>query len=86
VRAIFGISCLLLGVAMLLCQVEGSYQTEGAEPRAAVRWVRTAHGWERTDRWYLEVTERPTLHPLVVSAGQGLLSVLGLALFQRDDR
>jgi hypothetical protein len=86
VRAIFGISCLLLGAALLLCQEEGSGQKLIAQPQATVRWVRTVDGWERPGNWQLEAPKSPALHPLVVAAGQGLLSVFGLVLFQRDER
>jgi hypothetical protein len=84
-RAIFGISCLLLGAALWLCQVESTNQSSGAKLQVAVRWVRTVDGWEQPGHWYLEGAARPTLHPLVVTAGQALLSVLGLVLFQRDE-
>ncbi len=86
VRAIFGISCLLFGAALFACQVENSGELEGSKPRAAVKWVRTADGWERPDRWNLESVRRPTLHPLVVAAGMGLFSVLGLLVFEREER
>jgi hypothetical protein len=85
VRAIFGISCLLLGVALLACRMESS--ADVAEPYVASeeRWVRTAVGWERPDSWYLEPVGPRRLHPLVVAAGQGLVSVLGLVVFGRDE-
>jgi hypothetical protein len=83
-RAILGISCLLLGVAMLLCRVEGSGRSSATpNQRPVLQWVRTNDGWERPDSWYLDEIKRPTLHPAVVAAGQGLLSTLGLVLFQR---
>lgn len=86
-RAIFGISCLLLGAALLLCQGEGSDQLAAdALPQAAIHWVRTVDGWERPDSWNLVTAERPALHPVVVAAGQVLLSAFGLVLFQRDVR
>jgi hypothetical protein len=83
VRAIFGISCLLLGVAMLLCQVEGSGRSNASNQRPVLQWVRTVDGWERPESWHLDEIRRPALHPVVVAAGQGLLSVLGLVVFQR---
>jgi hypothetical protein len=86
-RAILGISLLLLGVAMLSCRVESSGELQGsAKPQAAVRWVRTVDGWERPDVWSLQGAGGPALHPLVLAAGQGLLSVLGLVVFQREGR
>lgn len=70
---------------MLSCQVESARDsTDMAQPKVVV-WVRTVDGWERPDSWNLEPVRRPALHPLVVAAGQGLLSVLALALFDRKD-
>jgi hypothetical protein len=86
VRAIFGISCILLGVLWLMCRVEGPIRAQIAKPQAASRWVRTVDGWERPDSWTLVTAPGPTLHPLVIAAGQGLVSVFGLLLFQRDER
>jgi hypothetical protein len=79
VRAIFGISCLLIGFAMLACRVESSAERGAvdAKPQAA-RWVRTSDGWERADSWRIEPVRRARLHPLVVAAGEGLFSVLAL--------
>jgi hypothetical protein len=85
VRAIFGISCLLLGLGMLSCRVEEKSATRVAKPQAA-RWVRTVDGWERRDSWHVEAVRPPGLHPLVVAAGQGLASLLALAAFQREER
>jgi hypothetical protein len=86
VRAIFGISFLLLVVAMLLCRVEGAGSSNAAtHPRTVLKWVRTTDGWERPDSWHLDEIKRPALHPAVVAAGQGLLSVLGLVVFHRKE-
>jgi hypothetical protein len=87
-RLIVGIACLLLGMGMLSCRLDGLTSSEAAErpttePHAA-EWVRTVDGWERVDSWYLGEVMPPRLHPLVVAAGQGLLSLLGLALCQRE--
>lgn len=96
VRAIFGISCILLGAAMLLCQVEGSGDDRNVAPiaprelgtqrQAFTNWVRTVDGWKRPDSWRSSAPSRPALHPLVVAAGQCLAATLGLAFFQRDER
>lgn len=92
-RLIFGIICLLFGMGMLSCQMEGPAQTEAHKPtsrRAAtssapnIAWVRTVDGWERADSWNVGEVVPPRLHPLVVAAGQGLLSLLGLVACQRD--
>ena len=39
-------------------------------------------GGSGPDSWYLEAVRGPRLHPLVVAAGQGLVSVLALVVFQ----
>ncbi len=74
---------LLLGLGNLSCQMEGS---TGERPvvAPAVQWVRTAHGWERPDRWERTELHVPRLHPFVVAAGQGLFSVFGLMLCASD--
>lgn len=84
VRAILGISGLLVGTALLLCRVEGFGQPPVERGPSTIQWVRTADGWERPAHW--ETTspvEQPGLHPAVVAAGQGLFSVLALVAFQR---
>ena len=95
-RLILGIVCLLLGVGILSCQVgpvvtgPGSAKTQAVgEQQAVVRthaggWVRTVDGWERVESWYVGEVRPPGLHPLVVAAGQGLVSLLGLAACQRE--
>jgi hypothetical protein len=82
VRLVLGITLLLLGAAMLLVRVEGSAGTRPIQP-ARGQWVRTVNGWERTDLWHEKVAGPPQLHPLVVAAGQGLVSVLGLVAASR---
>lgn len=84
-RLIVGISLMLLGVGILSCQVEGtSRATLGGPPAAA--WVRTNDGWERPVTWYSMPPARPTLHPLVVAAGQGLASVFALVALGREPK
>jgi len=84
VRLILGITLLLLGVGMLSCRVEtASYSPPVTQAR---QWVRTAVGWERAGAWNVASVSVPRLHPLVVAAGQGLVSVLGLVAFRRDER
>jgi hypothetical protein len=80
VRAILGITFLLVGVAMLSCQVDGPQPpAEVTANRSATKWVRTVDGWERPQSWYTQPVALPRLHPLVVAAGQILLSALGMA-------
>jgi hypothetical protein len=86
VRLILGISLLLAGIGMWSCQIDGSALVEGTSTTIEAQWVRTAHGWERAT-WLpsLNVTARtpeapgsPQLHPLVLAAGQLLVSLLAL--------
>jgi hypothetical protein len=77
VRFIVGISLLVLGVGMLSCRVEGVGAQESERPRASA-WVRTVDGWERSDRWTVTPAWEPGVHPLVVAAGQSLVSVMAL--------
>jgi hypothetical protein len=51
--------------------------------KQSVPWVRTVDGWERLDSWHECKVAPPQLHPLVVAAGQGLVSLLGLAACPR---
>jgi hypothetical protein len=75
---------------MLSCQVgpvvtgPGSANTQAAVTTQAGGWVRTVDGWERVDSWYVSEVRPPRLHPLVVAAGQGLVSLLGLVACQRE--
>lgn len=82
-RAIVGISLLLLAMGMLLCRAEGLAARGPREPVAG-QWVRTVDGWERTDTWSVAAVPPGRLHPLVVAAGQGLASLLALAACQRE--
>jgi hypothetical protein len=87
VRAILGISCLLLGVAMLSCRPplgQSSADRTTAEVRP-IKWVRTVDGWERPENWTIEAVGPPRLHPLVVAAGQALFSALALAAVSGTD-
>lgn len=88
-RLIVGISCLLLGVAMLSCRLEGPTAPREIAKPPAVEWVRTVDGWERPDTWTFSgmapAAGPPPLHPLVVAAAQGLASALALVAFGRDE-
>jgi hypothetical protein len=83
-RLIVSISLLLFGVGMLSCQVEGTARETLASAPPAVTWVRTSAGWERPATWLSVPPAPPTLHPLVVAAGQGLVSILALAACSRE--
>jgi hypothetical protein len=82
-RLIIGIACLLAGLGILLCRVDTDAAPQAAE-RNGPTWVRTVDGWERVDSWYVDGVSPPRLHPLVVAAGQGLVSLLGLAAAKRE--
>jgi hypothetical protein len=76
-RLIVGITLLLVGVGTLSCRLEGSRRSAPPiQPTSA--WVRTVDGWERPSGWFAPPSDPPSLHPLVVAAGQALVSVLAL--------
>ena len=77
VRLILGITLLLFGLGNLSCQVQNS-AGEGPVISSDRQWVRTVNGWERMETWNAPDLYVPRLHPLVVAAGQGLVSVMGL--------
>jgi hypothetical protein len=82
-RLILGISLLLLGVGTLSCRVE-VFSAQPLQACCATEWIRTADGWERAGSWTIDTVEPPRLHPFVIAAGQGLVSLLALAAFQRE--
>jgi hypothetical protein len=84
VRLILGITLLLFGVGTLSCRIE---EAPRSRPELAQdwQWVRTVDGWERPVMWRDVPQYVPRLHPLVVAAGQGLISVLGLVACQHDE-
>ena len=84
-RLILGITLLLLGLGSLSCQVQNSVG-DGPVMTSAGQWVRTVDGWERTELWNAPELHVPRLHPLVVAAGQGLVSVMGLVVCAGDGR
>ena len=84
-RLILGITLLLLGLGSLSCQVQDSIGDGPVIPPAG-QWVRTVDGWERTELWNAPELHSPRLHPLVVAAGQGLISVMGLGICAKDGR
>jgi hypothetical protein len=43
-------------------------------------WVRTVDGWERPHSWNHSLAPPPAVHPLVVAAGQALVSLFALAV------
>jgi hypothetical protein len=75
-RLILGITLLLLGIGSLSCQIDRP--VGGAPLVQAKRWVRTIEGWERSDLWGAPDPFVPQLHPLVVAAGQGFVSLFAL--------
>jgi hypothetical protein len=84
-RAILGISLLLLGIGSCLCEMEGPAPTR-VSVENSLTWVRTVDGWEPADRWQVDAAPPPRLHPLVVACGQGLVSLFALVAFQGDSK
>jgi hypothetical protein len=77
---ILGITLLLLGVGMLSCRL-GGLAVDLPAGHEVVEWVRTAQGWERSGEWSSSDVAPVSLHPLVVAAGQAMLSILALAYY-----
>jgi hypothetical protein len=82
-RVILGISLLLIGIGTLACRTSGGDTQQAVRP--AMKWVRTADGWERPGQWVTTQVSTPRLHPLVVASGQVLASALALVAFRRED-
>jgi hypothetical protein len=77
-RSILGIVLLLLGIGLASCRIENGSAEVSKPPRAA-DWVRTSDGWERPGNWAPSLAPPPAVHPLVIAAGQLLVSMLALA-------
>jgi hypothetical protein len=77
-RSILGILLLLLGLGLLSFRIEGR-SADLAIPRQQLEWVRTVDGWERPNNWVTSLAEPPAVHPLLVAAGQALVSLFALA-------
>jgi hypothetical protein len=76
-RLIVGISLVLIGVGSVLCEVE--CESAGPVPTSGgTGWVRTTDGWECPQSWHADSASQPRIHPLVVAAGQGLVSIFAL--------
>ena len=80
-RLIIGISLMLFGVGSLLCEVECRSAVIPADSRMT-GLVRTTDGWESPQNWRIESASPPRVHPLVVAAGQGLVSIFALVACQ----
>ena len=73
---------LLLTVSFWVGSQIDVAQSYDATPAPPPRWVRTVDGWEKTANWVgTRPTHRPTLHPLVVTLTQAMLSLYALATF-----
>jgi hypothetical protein len=82
-RLIVGISLVLFGIGSVLCEVECRSGVESATS-GKTGLVRTADGWENPQNWRLETASPPRVHPFVVAAGQGLVSIFALVAFQGE--
>lgn len=77
-RSILGIVLLLVGVGLVSCRIDG-HAARALVPETPDNWVRTTDGWERASNWTPSLAAPPAVHPLVIAAGQLLLSLLALA-------
>jgi len=76
-RSILGILLLLAGAGLVSCRIDGP--AARALPPHDDNWVRTADGWEQSGNWTPSLAAPPAVHPLVIAAGQLLVSMLALA-------
>jgi len=82
------IGWLLLGV-MLLGWLASEIPSSGSQPvgQSLTDWRRTAQGWQRVTWGTLEQgPRRPTLHPVVVAAGELMLALAALIAFSVPER
>jgi hypothetical protein len=84
-RWILGIVLLLLAAGSMSCQLK-VLSAELVEPARNAAWVRTVDGWERPHNWSPSHAGPPTLHPLVLAAGQVLLSAFALVAATSSDK
>jgi hypothetical protein len=83
VRLIIGICLLLLGAGTLSCRLDG-LAIDSPANRQDMDWVRTTYGWERRVAWAPSEIPPVSLNPLVVAAGQAMLSILALAYYSEN--
>jgi hypothetical protein len=81
-RSILGILLLLIGIGLLSCRIEGR-SADVTRPMHHPDWVRTVDGWEQPRNWTTSFARPPAVHPLVVAAGQTLLSLFALVTAAR---
>jgi hypothetical protein len=76
-RAILGILLFVGGVAIAAYRID----VQSSEPEVTLvhfEWVRTVDGWERPERWTISRVDPPAVHPVVIAAGQVLVSMFAL--------
>jgi hypothetical protein len=78
-RSILAITFLLLGMGLVSCNIEGR-SADLAHATQSADWVRTVDGWEHPGNWSPSFHSPPAIHPLVIAAGQTLVSLLALAI------
>jgi hypothetical protein len=76
-RAILGILLFVGGVAIAAYRVDVHSSKPEVTP-VHFAWVRTVDGWERPERWTISRVEPPAVHPVVIAAGQMLVSMFAL--------
>ncbi len=77
-RSVFAIALVLVGIGILSCRME-QFAVPAPHSVDAAPWVRTIDGWERGSNWQPSVAASPRLHPVLVAAGEALVSILALA-------
>jgi hypothetical protein len=78
-RSILGITLLLFALGLLSFRIEGR-SADLARGQRPLEWVRTVDGWEQPlNNWRPSLAEPPAVHPLLVAAGQTLISFFALA-------
>jgi hypothetical protein len=84
VRLILAVVLLLLGIGCWCCRIDGHGARPLSRATSDTPWVRTVDGWERPGSWHIPTAPPPVLHPLVLGAGQLLLSLFALTAFTLD--
>lgn len=76
---------MLFGAVTLSCRLDG-LAVDLPPVQQQVDWVRTAQGWEHSSTWASTETPPVSLQPLVVAAGQAMLSILALAFYAEEGK
>jgi hypothetical protein len=78
-RSILGILLLLAGAGFMSCRIEVRSADLVRSPSSS-DWVRTVDGWERPRHWSSSQVPPPAVHPVIIAAGQVLVSLFALTV------